>query len=181
MIIEQLISDWKINKSWTLFLDRDGVINYETIGNYITKVDDFIFIDGVKETIAKLSNIFNRIIIVTNQQGIGKKLMTESDLNRIHQYMINEIKKNNGRIDGIYHSPYLSSENNIMQKPRVGMGLKAQEDFPEINFSKSVMIGNSERDIIFGNKLKMRTIYIGDENSNIRPDFCIENLKKLVK
>lgn len=180
MLIEDLITKWNIDKSWTLFLDRDGVINHETLGNYITAVEEFKFINGAKETIGKLSSVFDRIIIVTNQQGIGKGLMSELDLKNIHDYMIQKIEKENGKILAIYHSPYLSKEENQMQKPGIGMGLAAKSDFPEINFKKSIMIGNSERDITFGKKLNMKTIFIGNKKSNIKSDFIIENLEKLV-
>lgn len=181
MILKKLIKKWDINNSWTLFLDRDGVINHETKGNYITSVNSFKFINGVEQSISKLNKIFNKIIIVTNQQGIGKKIMTEIDLKNIHNYMINEIESKGGRITAIYHSPFLTEEENYMQKPRIGMGIKAKKEFPEINFNQSIMVGNSERDLIFGRKLNMKTIYVGNANSNYDYDFCIKELTDLVR
>lgn len=181
MLIDDLIERWNINTNWTLFLDRDGVINYETLGNYITSVDNFRFIDGAKETIAKLSRIFDRVIVVTNQQGIGKGLMSESDLKKIHKHMLEEIKVNGGRVDQVYHSPFLTAEKNIMQKPGIGMGLSAKKDFPEIDFEKSIMIGNSERDLIFGRQLKMKTVFVGNEKNTFDYDIIINDLKDLIK
>ena len=67
----------KFDSSWTLFLDRDGVINEREDGGYITKVEDFSFVPGSIKAIEKLSNIFGRIVIVTNQAGIGKGLMID--------------------------------------------------------------------------------------------------------
>ena len=66
-------------KEWTLFLDRDGVINKELRDDYVKRWDEFIFEVGALEAIAKLSDIFGRIIIVTNQRGIGIEVMTEDD------------------------------------------------------------------------------------------------------
>ena len=149
-MLNKIIQDWGIDNSWTLFLDRDGVINHEKPNEYITKVVDFKFIDGVLESIAELSAIFGKIVVVTNQQGIGKGLMTEKDFSEITEYMLSEIVKAGGRIDKVYHSPYLSELNHELQKPRTGMAKQAKIDFPEIDFSKSVMIGNGERDMEFG-------------------------------
>ena len=181
MIIQDLIKKWEINNSWTLFLDRDGVINHETVGNYITSVKDFKFIEKSEDSIAYLTSFFNKTIIVTNQQGIGKKLMSEADLKAIHSHMTNCIENKGGKIDAIYHSPFLTAEKNPIQKPGVGMGLKAKEKFPEIDFKKSIMIGNSERDLIFGRSLNMKTIFIGESNNNHNYDLCIKRLNDFIK
>lgn len=179
-MLNNLVSDWGINKSWTLFLDRDGVINHEKPNEYITKVVDFKFINGVLESIAELSAIFGKIVVVTNQQGIGKGLMTEKDFEDITNYMIFEIVKSGGRIDNVYHSPYLSELNHEMQKPRTGMAFKAKQDFPEIEFSKSVIIGNSQRDMEFGKTMGMKCIFVGNEPCAIGVDLRIKNLINLV-
>lgn len=164
-LLEKLIEEWGIDNSWTLFLDRDGVINYEKPNEYITKVAEFKFIEGVLEAIAKFNTIFGKIIVVTNQQGIGKGLMTEEDFSEITEYMLSEIAKSGGRIDKVYHSPYLSELNHEMQKPRTGMAFQAKKDFPKIDFEKSVMIGNSERDMLFGKGVGMKCVFIGQDNS----------------
>ena len=91
-----------INKSWTLFLDRDGVINHEKHNDYVHKWDEFIFYDGVLEAIHVLSSMFNRIIVVTNQKGIGKGLTRLEDLEEIHTKMKDAVAKAGGRIDEVY-------------------------------------------------------------------------------
>ncbi len=88
-----------IDESWTLFLDRDGVINHEKELSYIFHYDEFIFYEGVKEALRILSSRFGRIFIVTNQRGVGKGLMTEKDLGAIHLNMMNDIDKAGGRVD----------------------------------------------------------------------------------
>jgi len=87
----------------TLFLDRDGVINKKLRGRYIRNFAEFDFIVGALDAISKLSNVFARIIIITNQQGISKKIMSEADLNILHTQMVNMIEKFGGKISKIYY------------------------------------------------------------------------------
>ncbi len=149
----------KVDKSWTLFLDRDGVINYETVGSYITRWEDFRFYDGVPEALSIFAKRFGRIIIVTNQRGVSKRLMTEQDLKDIHGNMLRIIESNGGRIDKIYYCIDMEAESTC-RKPNAGMGLQAKKDFPEIEFERSLMIGNTMNDMIFGKKLCMYTFFI---------------------
>lgn len=152
-----------IDKSWTLFLDRDGVINKRLEGDYVKTLAEFEFIEGVPEAMKLLSNIFGKIVIVTNQQGIGKGLYTENDLNIIHHYLGDEIEKHEGRIDKIYFSPHLASANHPARKPGIGMALDAKKDFPDIDFSRSVIVGDSMSDMQFGRTAGMTTVFISDE------------------
>lgn len=159
-----ILKEWGVDKSWTLFLDRDGVINERIVGGYVKKVEEFIFLDGVLEAIKKLSKIFGRIVVVTNQQGIGKGLMSKEDLKKVHDYMLSEVEKAGGRIDNVYFAPGLAAPDNELRKPNIGMALQVQKDFTEINFSKSVMIGDSPSDMEFGKNAGMKTIFVGQEN-----------------
>jgi len=147
-----------INSSWTLFLDRDGVINQRIVGGYIEHVSDFHFLPHVQEAIALCKQVFGKIIVVTNQQGIGKGIMTEEQLTAIHNHLRVQVPE----IDCIYHSPYLAGENSIMRKPNIGMAMAAKNDFPEIDFQKSVMVGDSQSDIEFGKNAGMKTVFISD-------------------
>ena len=143
----------------TLFLDRDGVINYK-IDGYVQSFSEFRFIEGVPESIAKLSDYFERIIIITNQQGIGKKIMTENHLFKLHNEMLLELNKFGGKIDKIYYCLHLESENCDCRKPKPGMLLKANEDFPKINFKTSLLIGDSDTDIIAARNVNMTSIKV---------------------
>lgn len=154
---------WNIDHSWSLFLDRDGVINQRLPADYVKTHEDFRFIADAKEAIATLTKMFSRLIVVTNQQGVGKGLMTEETLQRIHQYMVSEILRAGGKIDLILFAPHLARENNIMRKPNIGMALKAKRSYPEIQFRKSIMVGDSIHDIIFGKRVGMKTVLIADD------------------
>src|SRR6478736_1684328 len=122
-----------IDNTWTLFLDRDGVINRDKVGSYIFNRDEFFFLPGVEEAIKIFSDVFGVIVVVTNQRGIGKGLMTEDDLHNIHAHMLDELGVQGGRIDKIYFAPDLNSDS-PNRKPLTGMALQAKDDFPDINF-----------------------------------------------
>ncbi|MEO5675441.1 MAG: HAD-IIIA family hydrolase, partial [Chitinophagales bacterium] len=130
-----------IDKSWTLFLDRDGVINKKIDDDYVRTIDQFIWLDGVQQAMVQLSRIFGKMIIVSNQQGVGKGLMKMAHVETIHNHIIKTIHDLGGKIDGIYFAPQLKSENSPFRKPGNGMALKAKKDFPNIDFSKSMMVG----------------------------------------
>jgi D-glycero-D-manno-heptose 1,7-bisphosphate phosphatase len=149
----------KIDKTWTLFLDRDGVINHEKHNDYIHHWDEFYFYDGVPEAIAVFAKIFNRIVVVTNQKGVGKGVTLLTDLEQMHTNMIAEIELRGGRIDAVYFCPDLDNES-PNRKPNPGMGLQALKDFPEINPARSIMIGNTLSDMQFGRNLGMQTIFL---------------------
>ena len=172
--------EWKgkIDKSWTLFLDRDGVINVRLIDDYVKNINEFEFLSGVLDAFKIFAERFGRIIIVTNQQGVGKGLMTLQDVDDVHDFMKKEIDNQKGRIDAIYVCPQLKSDPNNFRKPSPRMAYMAQHDFPEIDFEKSVMIGDSNSDIEFGKNAGMFTILIGDEPVKCKPDSKFESLLK---
>lgn len=147
------------DKNWTLFLDRDGVINVESVGSYITSWDEFKFHDGVLDSMRKLSGIFGKIIVVSNQRGVGRGIMTMDSLKEINTNMRAAVVENGGRLDKIYAATAVTDDDHN-RKPNTGMGLQAQEDFPGIDFKHSVMIGNSISDMEFGKRLNMRTVFL---------------------
>jgi histidinol-phosphate phosphatase family protein len=152
-----------MHKLDTLFLDRDGVINVKLDGQYVKNSDEFEFMIGAETAISKLSKIFNRILIVTNQQGIAKGIMSDNDLGILHKYMLFEVKKNGGVIDKIYYCPHLATESCNCRKPNPGMIQQAMIDFPEIKVEDSYLIGDSDTDIIAGNKMGLITVKVDNE------------------
>jgi histidinol-phosphate phosphatase family protein len=153
------------DKSWSLFLDRDGVINHRLPDDYVKNIEEFSFLPQVLDALKILNQYFGSIIVVTNQQGIGKGLMTENQLDAIHQHMLKQVKDNKGRIDRVYYCPDLKSSGSLYRKPNIGMGLQARKEFNAINFKKSVIAGDSISDMIFGKKLGMKTVFISDNHS----------------
>ena len=161
--------DWNIDSDWTLFLDRDGVINRRIRGGYVCDWEEFQFLGGVLHAMALLNSRFQRIFVVTNQQGIGKELMTESDLAHIHRRMYESIRESGGRIDSIYYCPTLAGKDDLFRKPAPGMALKAKGDFPEVDFSHSIMVGDTPSDMEFGHRLGMKTVWIDSEEESADP------------
>ncbi len=157
----------QVDADWTLFLDRDGVINHEKENDYINTWDEFLFYDGALEAFQIFAGIFKRIIIVTNQKGVGKGVTKEADLQIIHKNMQAKIEQNGGRIDAIYYCTDLDNDS-ANRKPQIGMGLQAIEKFSEIDITKAIMIGNNLSDMQFGRNLGvynvLLTTTIADKN-----------------
>lgn len=171
------LKDLNIDKSWTLFLDRDGVINKKLENDYVKHWIEFEFLEGVIDALKSLNTRFGTIVVVTNQQGIGKGLYRTEDLELIHKNMIYEIEYLGGRIDKVYFSPYLNSENHPTRKPGIGMALAAKKDFPGIDFSKSIIVGDSLSDMEFGRNAGMKTAFISEDKINdARIDFQFSSL-----
>ena len=146
-----------IDKTWTLFLDRDGVINHEKHLDYIHTWQEFKFYDGAKVAIQIFTQKFNRIIVVTNQKGIGKGVTKTTDVELIHANMTTDIEAIGGKIDAVYFCPDLESPN---RKPNSGMGLQAVKDFTDIDLTKAIMVGNTISDMQFGRNLGIKTIFL---------------------
>ncbi|MFN0214638.1 MAG: D-glycero-alpha-D-manno-heptose-1,7-bisphosphate 7-phosphatase [Saprospiraceae bacterium] len=144
----------------TLFLDRDGVINLRTPGEYVKTPTEFLPTEGLAEAIRLLSTKFGRIVVVTNQAGIGKGLMTEMDLHSVHQKMNAIVEAAGGRIDRTYYCPHRPEAACTCRKPATGMAWMALADFPEIDFEDAWMVGDSVADMEFSEKLGIRRVLI---------------------
>ncbi|MBK7211944.1 MAG: HAD-IIIA family hydrolase [Bacteroidales bacterium] len=173
-------------KGWTLFLDRDGVINTRLPADYVKAPEQFEFNPGVLEAMEIFSGLFSHVFVVTNQQGIGRGLMTNQDLNRVHEHMISMVNKAGGKIDKVYYSPDLSNKGSFTRKPAVGMGLKARKEFPEIRFKKSIMVGDTFSDMLFGRRLDMIDVLITTDPVEISvcgemPDYLFPDLISFAK
>jgi len=156
-------SPLKVDKSWTLFLDRDGVINKKLPGDYVRNISEFEFLAGVKESIASLHKIFGLVIVITNQQGVGKGIMSSENVRIVHEFMRSEIAKAGGDIHAVFFCPDLDGSGSRDRKPETGMALKAKNSFPEIDFDKTIMVGDSITDMEFGKKLDLTTVFIQKE------------------
>jgi len=137
-------------KNKALFLDRDGVINFDY--GYVHKIINFDFRPEIFEICKVALDRKYKIIIVTNQSGIGRKLYSENDFHSLNKFMISEFKKKFITISGIYHCPYHPTEgkgkylkDSYDRKPNPGMILKASRDL-DINLNYSIMIGDKDSD-----------------------------------
>lgn len=170
-----------IDGGWTLFLDRDGVINVRIIDGYVTNIEEFEFMQGVVEAFKIFKEKFQRIIIVTNQQGVGKGIMSNEDVETVHRHMVKEIEVHGGKIDKVYYCPQLKSVPDNYRKPSPKMAFFAKDDFPEIDLSKSIMIGDMNSDIEFGKNAGMKTVFVGDNELKQIPDDRFDSLYDFAK
>ena len=145
----------------TLFMDRDGVVNKQIVGGYVQHISQFVFLDQVAEALQILHKKFVRIVLVTNQQGVGKGLCSMEDVEQVHEYMQSQLRTRGCAFDKIYCCPHLAAENCTCRKPKPGMAFQAQKDFPDIDFSRSLMVGDSLSDIQFAKYAGIPAVHVG--------------------
>jgi len=168
-----------VDSTWTIFLDRDGVINRKLENDYVKNLDELELLPGAVEAIVALSHKFQRLVVVTNQQGIGKGLMTDEDLATVHQHVEQKVTAAGGKIDAFYYAPQLAAEGSEMRKPGIGMAKKAQADFPEIDFSRSIMVGDSPSDMEFASKAGMVAVHITEKAAHLPHTIALPSLASL--
>ncbi len=160
-----------------LFLDRDGTVNIEK--NFVYKIEDFEFIDGIFELCRFFQDKGYLIYIITNQSGIARGYYTISDYNLLTEWMINEFNKKNINITKVYYCPHLpeiTGDCNC-RKPKPGMILQAQKEF-NIDLENSVVIGDNSRDIETGINAGVITNYLVNKTIDNR-NFQFQSIKDL--
>lgn len=162
----------------TLFLDRDGVINVEK--DYLYKIEDFEFINGIIELCRYYQDNGYKIFVVTNQSGIARNYYTEDDFSKLTIWMVNEFKKNSIDIIKVYHCPHhpdISGECSC-RKPHAGMLLEAKDEF-DVDLSNSIIIGDKERDIEAGLNAGLKETYLFDESKTLKESKATKIVSKL--
>ena len=168
-----------ISKIRTVFLDRDGVINRKPPeGDYVKRWEEFEFLPKVPEALRLLKEAGMKIIIITNQRGIARGLMTERDLEEIHRRMLAELARFQASVDAIYYCPHEEGVCDC-RKPRLGLFRQAQKDFPDIDFVNSAVVGDSLKDMEAGTQLGCFTILIA--NGARKETLCNEAIAKGIR
>ena len=162
-----------------VFLDRDGVINVDK--EYVHTIKEF---DFYPETLTALKNIQNKgykLIIITNQSGIGRGFYSESDYVKLKHYYHSELKKKNIEVAQEYYCPHNPDISCDCRKPKISLFEKAIKKY-SIDVTKSYMIGDKTSDILAGKKIGSKTILVktgkagNDKLFAVTPDFICENL-----
>lgn len=143
----------------TVLLDRDGVINRLRPNDYVKCWEEFEFLPGVFEALARIASSAKHIFIVTNQRGVGKGVMSELALLDVHQRMCTEIAAHGGRIDKIYYCTALT-EADVRRKPNRGMFDDILRDYPDVVAERCVMVGDSDSDIKFAENCGIKGIRV---------------------
>lgn len=152
-----------------IFLDRDGTINVDK--NYLYKIEDWEFIDGVIEGLQILQKRGFKLIVITNQSGIARGYYTENDAKKVFDYMIDELKKYGVIIEKVYYCPHLKEKCDC-RKPKLGLFYQAQKEF-DIDFSKSYAIGDKTRDLAICEKEEIKGFLL-----NAKEDVKNDNIKR---
>ena len=143
----------------TVFLDRDGVLNRRIEGGYVTRWSDFIVLRGVLSALRVLREHNFQVVIVSNQAGVGKGLVTWERLARITQRSLRKFALAGGSVDAAFFCLHQPSDNCNCRKPKPGL-LQAAARCLEIDFAHSFLIGDSPADIAAGAAMKCTTIYL---------------------
>ncbi len=144
----------------TVFLDRDGVINRNPLNKgYVRKWAEFAFIPNARKAIRELTESGYRIIVVTNQSGIGRGLYSEEDLTDIHERMLAEINKAGGTVKAVYYCPHHPEAGCECRKPKPGMLTRAAREH-NIELSDTYLIGDTTTDIEAGQSVGATTFLV---------------------
>ena len=148
-------------KNKALFLDRDGVINKNY--GHVYQINKFHLIENIEILVKKANVNEYKVIVVTNQAGIGRGLFSNYDFQKLTKYMKLVFLRKNCFIDAVYHCPYHPTKgigkylkNSYCRKPNPGMLLKAQKDF-NLDMDKSIFIGDKISDIKAGKNALVKT------------------------
>ena len=164
----------------TIFLDRDGVINKEV--SYLHKIDDFEFINGVFDTCLYFQNLGYEIIIITNQSGISRGYYSESDYQKLTQWMQNQFENHKIYILDIFHCPHGPNSTCNCRKPMPGMFLNAKTKH-NIDMKNSWMIGDKEVDVTAANASGIKsTILVRSghkiDESNSNASYILDSIEQ---
>ncbi len=168
-----------------VLVDRDGVINKKApTADYVKKWSEFRFMPKTLDALHLLTENGFRIIVITNQPGIARGMISKEDLEEIHRNMVNEIKKNGGRIDAIYNCMHGWDDGCECRKPRPGLLFRASADF-KFDLTKTFFIGDDGRDLLAGKAAGCKNILITNEatdnTDNVAPHIKCRNIYEAAK
>lgn len=153
------LADIDVSQYDTILLDRDGVINRLRRNDYVKSADEFELLPGVTDAIASWAKAGKSIYIMTNQRGVGKGVMSLSDLEEVHRHMTGLIDKAGGKITGIYVCTAVENDDH-MRKPQPGMFARLLTEHPEVRPETCLMIGDSSSDMEFAANCGIRGVRI---------------------
>ncbi|MEZ3435953.1 MAG: HAD-IIIA family hydrolase [Lachnospiraceae bacterium] len=174
-------------KQRAVFLDRDGTIN-KYVG-FLKDIDDFELLPGVGEAIRNMNALGYLVIVISNQPVIARGEVSEKELSKIHNKMETLLGKKGAYIDAIYYCPHHPDKGYVgervelkidcnCRKPKPGMILQAAKDF-NIDLSKSWMVGDSETDVVSGERAGCKTVYLGNQEKKYGQLYTFESLQEV--
>ena len=166
--------------SWDVtaaFVDRDGTINADhPTGGWNYRWEEMAFLPRAKEAVRLLNDLGLRVFVVTNQRGVAIGEMTAADVEEVHRRMALELAGAGAHVDGFYYCPH-DKDSCDCRKPDVGLFRQARRDVPEVDFARSVMVGNSDFDMEAGRRIGARCIFIEEDGTDPGPvDLVVASL-----
>jgi D-glycero-D-manno-heptose 1,7-bisphosphate phosphatase len=147
-----------------VFLDRDGVLNRKPAeGDYVKSPEELRLLPGAALAVARLNEAGASVILVTNQRGIGRGVMSEDDYGNVHEALCRRLHNHGAHLDAEYHCPD-TAPSSPCRKPHTGLFLAALRDNPRLRFRASWVVGDSPADIRAGRALGCRTVLIAHVN-----------------
>ena len=151
---------------------------------YCRRPEDFELFPGVALAIKKLNEIGFKVVVITNQSGIGRGYFTEETLDLIHGKMAEDLKRQGARIDGVYYCPHHPDDDCSCRKPKTGLFVKAQQEL-DIDFTRSYMIGDMSLDVRAGKAAGCRTILVTNgiqpQDLTVNPDHIAASFGEAVE
>ena len=180
-LVEDILNSQKV-----VFLDRDGTIIEDR--NFLSRTQQVSFFTGSVDAIRILKSLGYKLIVITNQSGINRGLITLEDVNEVNRFILDELKKKNAAIDDVYFCPHHPDEGCSCRKPQMGLVEKAKEKH-KLNLSDSVVIGDKLSDVILGKKMFAKTVLVltgygkkelekikDSKEPNQKPDFVAKDI-----
>lgn len=163
-----------MEKNKAIFLDRDGTIAYD--GPYCGRLENFKLFSMSAKAIKLFNDCGFKVIIITNQSGVGRGYFTEDELKKVHEKMKRDLKDGGANIDAIYYCPHHPADNCSCRKPKTALALKAISDL-DIDVGRSFVVGDSESDVEMGCQLGCKTIQIlSDKPISEKSSFLFTNI-----
>ncbi len=171
----------RADREWTLFLDRDGVINRRIVDDYVRDREQFEWLPGAQEAVRILRRWAPKLVVVTNQQGVGKGLMDLSDVADIHSRVADELAVDGVVIDAFQVCPHLSSQRCACRKPQPGLVVDWLVENPESEASLSVVVGDKASDLELARNVAATTggcvaVHITGDGPEGDADVCFATL-----
>ena len=170
-----------LNKA--LFLDRDGVINYDY--GYVGSIDKFKFIDEIFNLVRNANDHNFKVIVITNQSGIARGYYSEDDFINLNKWMIQSFRKRGCKITETFYCPFhpkeginIYKQKSFDRKPNPGMILKAAQKY-SIDLKKSILVGDKISDIMAGKAAKIPTLYLLSNSEYSQGAISIKNLSEI--
>ena len=170
-----------------IFLDRDGVINWDPIGDYIKHPDDFRFLEGSDKALKKFSNAGFKIVIISNQAGVGDGVFSEEDLKKVNDKFMDESKKIGVNIDHVYYCLHGKRAGCGCRKPETGLFEIAEKEIGNFKKTEAYYVGDKSSDIEAGKRFGLQAVFVltghgSNEKEKLKeeyyPDKILDNLNE---